>query len=112
MRGRKELTRLTDFEKSVLRAVKKIPRGRLLTYKLLAAALGRPRAFRAVGRALSKNPHLVKIPCHRVVRSDGGIGGYRAGIKKKLIFLKKEGLEFDGQNKIRELKTKLHNFIK
>ncbi len=96
------MRKLTIFESKVLNAVKKIPAGRVITYKLLAKVTGQPKAIRAVGNALNKNPNLIKIPCHRVVRSDGGIGGYRAGILKKISLLKKEGIEFKN-NKVKNL---------
>jgi len=83
---------LTDFQKSVLKMVRKIPRGRVATYKEVARGIGRPRATRAIGRTLNKNPHLNQIPCHRVVKSNGQIGGYALGAKKKIKLLKKEGI--------------------
>jgi methylated-DNA-[protein]-cysteine S-methyltransferase len=73
--------------------VSKIPRGRVTTYKELAVALGRPRAWRAVANALAKNPHPMRIPCHRVVKSDGGIGGYQLGATQKEKLLVAEGVE-------------------
>ena len=82
----------TEFQKKVYRVVKKIPKGKVMTYKQVARALGKPRAYRAVGNVLNKNIDL-KIPCHRVIRSDGSVGGYRQGIKKKIELLRKEGLE-------------------
>ena len=78
------------FQEKVYRVVKKIPRGKVLTYKEVAEKIGRPRAFRAVGRVLSKNKDP-KVPCHRVIRSDGKVGGYREGAEKKKALLKKEG---------------------
>ncbi|MFA6254973.1 MAG: MGMT family protein [Patescibacteria group bacterium] len=83
----------TDFTKAVFSAVKKIPLGKVTTYKLLAKALGRPRAIRAVASALKKNPDLITTPCHRVIRSDGRTGGYCLGPKKKLWLLKNEGIK-------------------
>jgi len=83
---------LTDFTKAVLLATKKIPPGKITTYKFLAQAIKRPKAIRAVASALKKNPNLIKIPCHRVIRSDGRIGGYRLGSKKKSWLLRKEGI--------------------
>ncbi len=80
---------LTGFTKKVLAAVRKIPRGKTATYREIARAAGNPRAYRAVGNILNKN-FSPKIPCHRVVRSDGKIGGYNRGAKKKLMLLKKE----------------------
>lgn len=78
-----------NFKEKVFAIVKKIPKGKVLTYKMVAKLAGRPRAWRAVGNFLSKNKNP-KIPCHRVIRSDGKIGGYRRGTKKKVALLKKE----------------------
>ncbi len=97
--GKKKLIRmiressLTNFEKSVLEATLAIPKGRVATYSDVAAAIGRPNACRAVGNALAKNPFAPMVPCHRVVRSDGGIGGYSASGRsaRKLQMLKEEG---------------------
>jgi len=75
----------------VYEAVKRIPRGEVRTYKQIAQAIGCPKAYRAVGNALNKNPDLKTIPCHRVVRSDGKIGGYRFGSSKKKTLLLREG---------------------
>jgi methylated-DNA-[protein]-cysteine S-methyltransferase len=83
-----DLTELTPFSRSVLEAVRGIPYGKLRTYKWVAAAIGRPRATRPVGQALSRNPLPIIIPCHRVVQSDGAIGGYSGGgpdMKRRLI---------------------------
>lgn len=80
----------------MLRRVGKIPRGRVTTYSALARALGRPGAARAVGNALNKNPHLGAVPCHRVVRSDGRVGGYARGAKKKAALLRAEGVIMRG----------------
>lgn len=80
-----------NFSKKVYRVVKGIPPGRVLTYKQVAARAGNPRAARAVGTLMAKN-YDSKIPCHRVIRSDGKIGNYnRGGPKAKLALLKKEG---------------------
>jgi len=80
-----------SFQKKVYEVVRKIPKGKVLTYKEVAKRVGRPKAWRAVGNILSKN-HDPEIPCHRVVRSDGKIGGYNKGKKQKLYLLKKEGV--------------------
>jgi O-6-methylguanine DNA methyltransferase len=80
------------FQRKVFEVIKKIPKGRVLTYKEVAKLAGRPKAWRAVGNVLNKNRDL-KIPCHRVIRSDGKIGGYNRGIKKKITLLKKEGIK-------------------
>ena len=84
---------MTKFRSRVLKLVSRIPRGKVTTYKELAIALGRPRACRAVAEALAKNPRPVKIPCHRVVRSDGEIGGYKLGATRKAKLLAAEGVE-------------------
>lgn len=85
--------KLSKFEIKVLAKVKKIPRGKIRTYKEIAIATGRPKAARAVGNALNKNPWAPKVPCHRVVKSNGEIGGYARGAKKKIALLKKEGIK-------------------
>jgi O-6-methylguanine DNA methyltransferase len=73
--------------------VRRIPPGRVTTYKELSLALGWPRGWRRVGRLLSTNPHPVIIPCHRVVCSDGRVGGYKLGVKRKIELLQREGVE-------------------
>lgn len=83
--------RLTLFQKKVYNFVKTIPKGKTVTYKEVAVAIGHPRAYRAVGNALNRNPHLGAIPCHRIVRSDNQPGGYVLGMKKKIELLEKEG---------------------
>jgi len=79
------------FREKILNIVRKIPKGKILTYQKVAQLAGFPRAWRAVGNVLNKNKNS-KIPCHRVIRSDGKIGGYREGIKKKITLLRKEGV--------------------
>ncbi|MHB8442778.1 MAG: methylated-DNA--[protein]-cysteine S-methyltransferase [Patescibacteria group bacterium] len=85
--------KLTEFEKAVLIEIMKIKKGSVITYKELAIRIGKPKAFRAVGNALRKNPYAPMIPCHRVIKSSGKIGGYGGSIKsiKKTNLLKKEG---------------------
>ncbi len=87
----------TDFEKRVFAACKLIPRGSVVTYSDISFAIGSPRACRAVGNALNKNPFSApaggNVPCHRVILSSGYIGGYAFGPKKKLEILKKELFE-------------------
>ena len=78
------------FKEKVLFVVKKIPRGKVLTYKDVAKLSGHPKAYRAVGNILKSN-HSPDIPCHRVIRSDGKTGGYNRGQKKKRKLLIKEG---------------------
>lgn len=84
---------LTVFEKKVLKFCQKIPKGKVSTYKILAKAVGRPQASRAVGNALNKNQKPIIIPCHRVVKSDGNLGGYAQGLNKKKRLLKREGVK-------------------
>ena len=87
----------TQFQKDVWEAINKIPFGETRTYKELASSIGHPKAYRAVANACGKNPNPVSTPCHRVISSDGTIGGYsgKGGIKKKKALLKKEGISFD-----------------
>jgi methylated-DNA-[protein]-cysteine S-methyltransferase len=85
------LSSLTPFQKKVLRIVKTIPYGETKSYKWVAERMGNPKAARAVGQALKRNPYSEVIPCHRVIRSDGKLGGYSKGIQKKRRLLKKEG---------------------
>jgi len=82
---------MTEFQKRIYEVVKKIPRGKVLTYKEVARLAGRPKAYRAVGNALNKNPFAPAVPCHRVIKSDGKIGGYARGTKIKVKLLRKEG---------------------
>lgn len=79
----------SSFQEKIYKIVRKIPKGKILTYKQVAILVGRPKAFRAVGNVLHKN-HNPKIPCHRVIRSDGKIGGYNRGKNLKIELLKKE----------------------
>jgi methylated-DNA-[protein]-cysteine S-methyltransferase len=83
---------MTEFEKKVLKEVLKIPLGQTRTYKDIAKKIGKPKAFRAVANALKKNPYPLFIPCHRVINSNGNLGGYSLGrsFKKKLINLEKK----------------------
>ncbi len=81
----------TEFAKKVYSVVSKIPKGKVLTYKQVAAKAGRPKAYRAVGNILNKNTDTKQVPCHRVIASDGSLGGYAWGLKKKAEILKKEG---------------------
>lgn len=83
---------ITAFQRSVYKATSKIPRGKVSTYFEIAQAIGRPKAARAIGNALHTNPFAPKVPCHRVVRSDGSLGGFFLGQEKKLKILKKEGV--------------------
>ncbi len=81
---------MKTFKEKVLDIVSKIPRGEVMSYKQVASRAGNPKAYRAVGNILNSNNDK-KIPCHRVIRSDGLIGGYNKGEEKKKRILKKEG---------------------
>jgi methylated-DNA-[protein]-cysteine S-methyltransferase len=80
---------MSDFKEKVLKIVAKIPKGKVLTYKEVAKRAGQSKAYRAVGNILNKN-YNPKIPCHRVIRSDGKIGGYNRGAENKARLLKNE----------------------
>ena len=82
----------TKFQLKVWKYLKTIPKGKIRTYKQVAAAIKSPKSARAVANACAKNPYAPKIPCHRVIRSDGALGGYsgRGGIKQKLKLLRSE----------------------
>jgi methylated-DNA-[protein]-cysteine S-methyltransferase len=79
------------FREKVFAVVRKIPKGSVLTYGEVARRAGSPRAYRAVGNILNRN-HDPKIPCHRVIRSDGELGGYNRGAKNKIKILKRESV--------------------
>jgi len=80
---------ITEFQKRVFAEVRKIPKGKTSTYKAVAEILN--SSPRAVGQALKKNKDYKNIPCHRVIKLDGSLGGYNRGIKKKIKLLRKEG---------------------
>ena len=80
------------FNEKCYDKLKKVPKGKVTTYKELAAALG-VKAYRAVGNAMNKNPHAPKVPCHRVVMANGEVGGFSSGVKNKIKILKSEGIE-------------------
>lgn len=88
------------FTEQVYTLVRLIPRGKVATYGAIAAALGRPRAARAVGTALKKNPHSfldkkcqATVPCHRVIAADGRLGGFNGGLAAKKKLLAQEGIK-------------------
>ena len=85
----------TKFQIKVWSYLRKIPRGSVKTYSQVAKDIGKPLAVRAVANAIGKNPYAPKIPCHRVIRSDGSLGGYsgKGGVKTKRFLLKKEGIK-------------------
>jgi len=85
---------LTDFQARVLKAVSQIPFGQTRSYAWVARKIGQPRAVRAVGQALNKNPYLLLIPCHRVIHQDGSLGGFALGVKtKKALLALEQGIK-------------------
>ena len=88
-----EFNGLGAFEKQVLEETRKVPYGIITTYGSLASLAGRPGAARAVGNAMRKNPLPIIIPCHRVVHSDGSLGGFATGLEMKRRLLSLEGVE-------------------
>ena len=86
-----DMTGITPFTQNVLSAITTIPFGRLSTYQEIAQRIGKPKATRAVGNALGKNPVAIIVPCHRIVRSDSSLGGYTGGIDIKQHLLSLEG---------------------
>ena len=82
--------KLTEFEKAVYGIVMEIPLGQTRSYQWVARRLDRPQSARAVGNALNKNPYAPFIPCHRVIASDGSLGGYSAGLRNKIELLRRE----------------------
>ena len=85
----------TKFQLQVWNYLKKIPSGSVKTYKQVAIAINKPKSARAVANACAKNPYAPNIPCHRVIRSDGGLGGYsgRGGVDQKLKLLRSEKVD-------------------
>ena len=102
---------LTQFEQKVIEQLKKIPKGKVTTYGEIAKSLKKPKSSRAVGNAVGKNPFAPKVPCHRVVKSDGSLGGYsgKGGVQTKIKLLKKEGVEVK-KGRVEEFQTKKHPF--
>ena len=84
----------TEFQIKVWKELSKIPKGEVRTYKQIAKSIGKPKSSRAVANACAKNQYPIVIPCHRVIRSDGTVGGYsgQGGVKLKKELLKKEGV--------------------
>ena len=84
----------TKFQKKVWNYLKTIRKGTVKSYKQVAIAINKPKSSRAVANAIGKNPFAPKIPCHRVIRSDGSLGGYsgKGGLKTKKLLLKREGI--------------------
>ena len=96
-----------NFNERCYSVLRKVPKGKVTTYKELAKAL-QSKAYRAVGNAMNRNPYSPKVPCHRVVQSNGIVGGFASGTRKKIAMLKKEGIEIV-KRKI-DLKKYLYKF--
>ena len=90
----------SNFQLKVLLAAGKIPRGKVASYREVACLAGRKKACRAAGNALAGNPYLIEIPCHRVVCSNGALGGFKKGKAAKRRLLAREGILFDKKGKI------------
>jgi O-6-methylguanine DNA methyltransferase len=105
---RLDLRRLSEFERAVLRKVLQIPRGEVRPYAWVAQEIGSPKAIRAVGSALRRNPIPLLIPCHRVVRSDGSPGEYVFGRDAKRAVLAAEGVDVEGLEKLARSRTRYY----
>ena len=81
-----------NFNERCYSILRKVPKGKVTTYKEIAHAL-KSKAYRAVGNAMNKNPYAPQVPCHRVIKSNGDVGGFASGAKNKIKMLKKEGIE-------------------
>jgi len=84
---------MKTFNELCYSVLRKVPRGKVTTYGEIAKSIGKPKAARAVGNAMNKNPYSPEVPCHRVVCADGKVGGFASGTKKKIEMLEKEGIE-------------------
>jgi methylated-DNA-[protein]-cysteine S-methyltransferase len=102
------------FSAKVFELLKQVPKGKVTTYKIIAEEAGSPKAYMAVGSILHNNPCLIDVPCHRVVRSSGDIGGYKLGQDYKLKLLKKEGVKIENNTIDMDkhlFKFKLHKYM-
>ena len=101
---------MTSFQFQCYEALKKIPPGKVISYSGLAKMIGQPLAYRAVGSAMNKNPFAPKVPCHRVVKSNGDLGGFADDINLKIKRLQEEGVEV-ANNKIVNFQSILFKYI-
>ena len=97
---------MTRFQSDCYEALKKVPKGKVITYAGLARMIGRPKAHRAVGSAMNKNPYAPQVPCHRVVKSNGDLGGFATDIELKIKRLQEEGVMVS-DNKIVDFRSTL-----
>lgn len=95
-----DMQQCSQFQKNVLLADYRIPRGKVCTYKTLAKRVGKEKGARAVGNVLANNPFPLIIPCHRVIRSDGQLGGFQGGVNMKRALLENEGINFDVKGRV------------
>ena len=98
-----------NFNQQCYELLSKIPEGKISTYKEIAKALN-TKAYRAVGNAVAKNPNPIVVPCHRVINSNGLIGGYALGVNKKISLLKKEGMTIR-KGKVLDYEKNIYSFI-
>lgn len=99
---------ITDFQQKCYTTLKKVPKGKVTTYKDLAKAMN-SKAYRAVGSAMNKNPFAPKVPCHRVINENGKVGNYAHGTNKKIKMLKEEGIEIiDGKINLNKFRFKFN----
>lgn len=99
---------MTELSERTYTLLRKVPRGRVTTYKALAEALG-TKAYRAIGQYMKHNPYTPTVPCHRVVAADGTIGGFNGGIPKKIRMLRAEGIKIS-KNRIVDFPNVLFTF--
>ena len=97
-----------NFNQRVWETCRKIPKGKVATYKSIAERL-KTKAYRAVGNALHVNPYAPEVPCHRVVNSNGVVGGFARGQRSKIKLLKEEGIDVKG-GKVVNFEKRLHKF--
>ena len=97
-----------NFSKQCYELLSQIPKGKISTYKQIANILN-TKAYRAVGNAMANNPNPIIVPCHRIIKSDGFVGGYALGVKQKISLLEKEGIAIK-EGKIVDFEKHLHPF--
>lgn len=97
-----------DFSARCYALLERLPEGRITTYKAIAEAL-QSKAYRAVGNAMARNPHLISVPCHRVVNSDGAVGQYALGTARKIQLLEQEGIRVQN-GKVVDFDTRFYDF--
>lgn len=97
-----------SFTEKCYSLLRKVPKGKVVTYKEIARAL-KTKAYRAVGNAMNRNPYAPEVPCHRVVKSNGEVGGFAFGKKNKVVLLKKESIEVIN-GKIKDFNKRLFKF--